>query len=158
MVKNIKKLYHQRFFFHNINQSIAKTRNEMLATFMGMTSFMPNSKLCNFISSRKMIKTPHIFVKGFFPYEINNKNEKKKKKKKKKTGVEFWPQFLIKTTKVFDFLLILGVAITRKVLVCFSAILLTKISRTHRSNKMAVLPSLSFHGVLPDMFEHLQLI
>ena len=38
----------------------------MFCTFAGMTLLTPDSKLCNFITSRELIKTPQNIARGFF--------------------------------------------------------------------------------------------
>ena len=42
----------------------------MFCAFAGITSLPSNSKLCKFITSLKLIKTPQNFVQGFFSIEL----------------------------------------------------------------------------------------
>ena len=52
-------------------------RSEMFRSFACMTSFTPNSKFCNSITSWILIKTPQNFVQGLLSIEllkIRNKN------------------------------------------------------------------------------------
>ena len=62
---------------------------------MGMTSPMWNSKLRNFIISRKLIKTPQNFAE--VPLSIKLKKIcKQKQKQTKMTGIKFSPHFPFK--------------------------------------------------------------
>ena len=83
MVKTTIKLCN--FFFHKISTTGAKkTRAEMFCKFTVVTSLAPNSKLCNFITSWELIKTPQNFLQDSFSI--------KSLKLCYKNGVSFWPQ------------------------------------------------------------------
>ena len=76
MVKMTIKLC-KSFFFHKI------PKDEMLWAFVGMTSFTLDSKLCDFITSWELNKTPQTLCKAWCAI---------------KTEVDFWPQL-----KTFSF-------------------------------------------------------
>ena len=60
-------------------------------TFADMTSLASNSKLCNFITSLKLIQTPQNFVQVSFSIKL--------KKYVTKTDLKFWPQVPFKITE-----------------------------------------------------------
>ena len=84
IVKNIIKLC-TVFCFHKISKNMKKkkkkkTRSGMFCSFACMTSFTPNSKFCNFITSWIPIKTPQDFVQSLFSIELLKVRHKNRSK------------------------------------------------------------------------------
>ena len=68
-----------------------KTSGEMFCTFAGMISATPDSKLCNLMTSWKLIKTPQNFSQGFSPQN--------RKKYTIKTEAKLWHHVPFKIQK-----------------------------------------------------------
>ena len=83
MIKNVIILW-MRIFLHKSFKYSQKT-GERLCKFAGITSVASSSKVCNFITSWKMIKTPQYFVESPSPIKLT--------KNMQKTEVKSWPQF-----------------------------------------------------------------
>ena len=75
-LKNGQKHYKIRgflckaFFLFKIKKYVKTTKDKMFCSITVMTPFMPNSKLWDFITSRDLIKIPHIFVQGPFSTKL----------------------------------------------------------------------------------------
>ena len=81
----------RKFIFHKINKKFEKkTSGKMFCTFAGMTSLASNSKLCNFVTSLKLVKTPQNFVQGSFSIKLMKICHEK---------VKFWSQVPFKINR-----------------------------------------------------------
>ena len=61
-----------RLFLNKLTEICKKKTGEMLYTFVGMTSLMSNTKLCNFITLLKQIKISQNFSQVSFSIKLTN--------------------------------------------------------------------------------------
>ena len=77
--QNTIKLFIGGFFSLKVTKNAKKTRGDMFYTFAGMTSHKLNAKLCNFITSWNLMRSPRNFVQRSFSIQLTKICQKRDK-------------------------------------------------------------------------------